>query len=80
MLKQSFKRCGPSSPSPRAPEEEATSTFRSLGLPIALGAKGCRRSQAGDTTNPARDRILTLQSSPKSFIPSDWMTVPLKPP
>jgi hypothetical protein len=49
-----------------------------LGLPIALGAKGCRRSLAGDTANPACDRILTLQSSPRSSSPSDWVTVPLK--
>ena len=33
------------------PYEDARSTFGSLGLPVALGAKGCRRSQAGDTTN-----------------------------
>ena len=49
----------------------------SLGMPIALGAKGCRRSQAGDTTVPACDSILKLQSSPRSSSPSDWVTVPL---
>ena len=31
--------------------------------PVAIGARGCRHSQqAGDTTNPACDRILTVQS------------------
>ena len=49
--------------------------FRSLGSPVALGARGCRRSQAGDTTHPACNRILTVQPSPRSARPSDWVTV-----
>ena len=34
-------------------------------------------TQAGDTTNPAFDPILTVQSSSRSSSLSDWVTVPL---
>ena len=44
LLKQSSGRCGPSSLSHRPPSQGARLPFRSLGLPISLGAKGCRLS------------------------------------
>ena len=52
--------------------------MRALGSPVALGSKGCPCSQPGDTANPDCDRILTVQSSPRSSSPSDWVTVPFE--